>query len=93
MVLSASGGVFLEGDVEHPVQLVFDGPMRARDFDQPFGGQRSGQKEPAFDRWLVPTSVAAARFHLPHRRDAGEVEGFGGHHDRVSNFRAIMGRA
>ena len=31
VILSVSGGVFAEGDVEHPVQLVLDRPVRSGD--------------------------------------------------------------
>src|SRR5262245_36841194 len=37
VVLSGAVGVLGEVDVEHPMELVLDGPMTARDVQQPLG--------------------------------------------------------
>src|SRR5580692_3277084 len=37
VVLAGSGIILVEYDVKPPVQLIFDAPMRARDFEQTLG--------------------------------------------------------
>src|SRR5258708_14131718 len=42
IILAGSGIVFVEDDVERPVQLIFDAPMRPPDFEHAFGRQAFG---------------------------------------------------
>src|SRR5258708_31293212 len=44
IVHSGPVAVLVEVNVEHPVQLVLDGPVTARDLQQPFGGHMPGQQ-------------------------------------------------
>src|ERR1700738_2506431 len=44
IVQSRPVAVLVEMDVEHPMQLVLDGPVTARDLQEPFGGNVLGQQ-------------------------------------------------
>src|SRR3954467_15960669 len=52
IVHSRPVAVLVEVDVEYPVQLVLDGPMTARDRQQPLGGHMLGEQIVAHDRRL-----------------------------------------
>ena len=52
VVLSSSIAILVEDDIEDPMQLILDAPMRAHDAQQPLGGNVFGKKEVAHERWL-----------------------------------------
>src|ERR1700675_1986222 len=67
IVHSRPVAVLVEVDVEHPVQLVLDGPMTARDLQQPLGGHVLGQQGIAYGRRLGTIAM-----QLPARGDAAD---------------------
>src|SRR5271154_3818937 len=67
IVQSGAVAVLVEMDVEHPVQLVLDGPMTARDLQQPLGGHGLGQQVIAHDQ-----RPGALAMQLPARGDAAD---------------------
>ena len=64
IVFSATAGVFVEDDVEHPVKLVFDAPMGSNDLQEAGGGEELGEDEVA--RGVVQVK--------PLRREGGQSE-------------------
>src|SRR5215469_6183105 len=52
VVHSASAGVFLEIDVEHPVELVLYGPMGPGDIEHALGAEDGREQEPSDDDGL-----------------------------------------
>src|SRR5215203_1547010 len=52
IVLPRSIAILVEMDVEHPMQLVLDRPVTARDLQQSLGGHRPGEQVIAHDRRL-----------------------------------------
>ena len=44
MIHAVSGLVFVHGDVKHPMQAVFNSPMRADNVLEAFGGQGRAEK-------------------------------------------------
>jgi hypothetical protein len=58
-VLSGSVGVFLKRDIEHPMQLVLDGPMGTDDLQQFPGRKVLGENEVA-DDWFVGAALVPA---------------------------------
>jgi hypothetical protein len=60
--------MLVEGDVEHPVQPVFDAPMRAHDGREGFGCQLNRTEVVVAPRRLKP---AAPRRFAGHHADHG----------------------
>jgi len=52
MIITAPASIFAERDIEHPMELVFDGPVCPGDLDHALGGQDRGQQEVAHDHRL-----------------------------------------
>ena len=74
VVLSTSIAILVEDDIEHPMQLILDAPMRAHDTQQPFGGNVFGKKEVAHERRLGAAAFgASARSDAAQRNDPGKV--------------------
>src|SRR5215211_7377483 len=74
IVLSCAISILGELNVEHPVELVLDGPMTARDLQQPLGGHIFGQEIMAHDRRVgAMAAQASARGDPAHRNDAGKA--------------------
>src|SRR6202011_6298 len=74
IVQSRPVAVLVEMDVEHPMQLVLDGPVTARDLQQPFGGHVLGQQIMAHGRRLGAIAMQApARGDAADRNDAREA--------------------
>src|SRR6202048_4479110 len=66
--------VLIHDDVEHPVQLVFDAPVRAHRRQQPLGRDIFGEQEVAHRRRVGGlATVAAARGDAAQRLDPGKV--------------------
>ena len=57
MVFPGSVAVFVEDDIEHPMQLVLDGPMAAHDLQKFFGREVFGKQIVACERALGTTAV------------------------------------
>lgn len=77
IVFTRSGLIFVEADVELPMEVIFDAPMGTGDFKQPFWGQQRGQGDIAgggFD--LVAT--AALGLDASDRRQPGKGRGISG---------------
>src|SRR5713226_4739644 len=74
VVLPGTVAVLVQDDVENPVQLVLDRPMRALDAQQFPGGNVLREQEVPYGRRLGSGAVhASARGDASHRRDSGEV--------------------
>jgi hypothetical protein len=67
IVHSRPVAVLVEVDVEHPVQLVLDGPMTARNLQQSLGGHGLGEQVVAQDR-----RIGTIALQLPARGDAAD---------------------
>src|SRR5260370_26919770 len=74
VVLPGTVAVLVQDDVENPVQLVLDRPMRALDAQQFPGGNVLREQEVPYGRRLGSGAVhASARGDASHPPDSGEV--------------------
>ena len=97
IVHSCPAGIFVEVDIEHPVQLVLDGPMTTRNLQQPLGGHGLGEQIVAQDRRIGPIALQLpARGDVADRNNAREaVDGSqaGIAHDGCpARFAPVVGR-
>lgn len=67
IVQSRAVAILVEVDVKHPVQLVLDGPMTARDLQHALGGHGLGEQITAYGRRLGAIAV-----QLPARGEAAD---------------------
>src|SRR5665809_132892 len=58
VILAVAGLVFVEADIEHPVQAVLDGPVRAHGVCEALGGARA---EARMERLLGPGFAVKVR--------------------------------
>ena len=65
VILAVSGAILVEGDVEHPVEGVFDGPMGADGGGKALGRQAGGGE-------LIACGGRGFTVHLADCGDAGE---------------------
>src|SRR5690349_16297452 len=77
VVLAVAGAVLVEDDVEHPMELVLDGPVGAHDLEQLVGRERLGEQEVSGLGFVWPALAAAQGVDLRQRANAREVVGFG----------------
>ena len=70
---AASSGIFTKGDIEHPMELVFDGPVGPRDLEHALRGQDRREQEVADDHRLWSIGALAAGLHASHRGQSGGV--------------------
>jgi hypothetical protein len=77
VVLAGAGGIFEQGDVEHPVELVFDGPVSSGDLKYFFGRQHCRQQEEANDRVFGFSGALTMGFDPCDGRQAGEIDALG----------------
>ncbi len=74
MVFSAAVSIFVEDNVEHPVQLVFDGPVTAHDCQQFLGRDVLGKQVVADERLLGARAMGtSARGDPGHRSNPRKV--------------------
>src|SRR5205823_10538287 len=70
VVLSGSRVIFIEDDIELPVQLIFNRPVGAYDFEHTFGRQPFGQDDVVHR--LSQPAIGAAAFGF-NAADGGEI--------------------
>ncbi len=69
IILAVAGQIFVEGNIERPMQRVLDTPMRSNDLKHPVGRPAPGEKEVAYDRRFG----AAPAFHSGDGGKPGKV--------------------
>ncbi len=90
MIFAVSGGVFAEGHVEDPVQLVLDRPMRSGNREKGAGTDVPGQEEMANVLDLSAISIHPAALQLSDRLDARKGHSFGFDDNGAAPFRSVM---
>lgn len=90
MILTVSGGILAELDVEHPVQFVFDLPMSSGYLDQ--GGSRhdGGEQEVADMAGQTAIGMTACGLDGSDGLQAGEVDVIDGDDAGTASFAAVM---
>lgn len=77
MSLAVSGSVLVEDDIEHPVELVLDGPMGSNDLQYPLGWDRLGEQDVSGLGLFGFAVESAPTVDLGQGADAGEVVALG----------------
>src|SRR5476649_1049511 len=93
MILAISRGILVEYDIEHPMELVLDGPMLPDDVEQPGGAEHAREQEVAHDDVVGLALDATRAGDAGNRADGGEIVLFGEHGIVHDHSGALLGAA